>query len=286
MAAVALAALAGLFWGSMPLAVRHGLQRTPDLAAGVVVQCLVGLAVCGGLALALGEVECDVVPFLLIGLLVPGLSTILLTGAVREAGPSRASVLMNAAPLLSITIALVLLDEPFEPAVVLGAVLIVGGAVALAGERERPEHVRTLGLVLAVLTGISFAARDNLVRWLSIDTGVAPQLAGAATLAGALVITAAAVAAQPSRRESRARLTAALPAFAPAGVIMGVAYVAMYEAFFRGRVGVVSPLLATAAFWGVLLPWLVLRNVELVGRRLFVSALLIVAGGVLIGVFR
>jgi drug/metabolite transporter (DMT)-like permease len=284
--AVLFAAAAGFVFGLMPLGVRHGLKQAPDVMAGTVAQCVVGLAVCGAAAVALGEVEGNVGVFVLLGLLVPGLSTMLLTQAVREAGPSRASVLMNAAPLLSITMALVLLDEPFHPALVAGAVLIVGGAVWLAGERDRPEHVRTIGLVLAVLTGMSFAVRDNLVRWLSVDTSVAPQLAGSATLAGAAAVSAAAIALQPTRGAWRSRLGAAFPAFAPAGIVLGVAYITMYEAFFRGRVGVVSPMLATAAFWGVILPWFFLRNIELVGRRLFVAAVLIVAGGVLIGIFK
>jgi drug/metabolite transporter (DMT)-like permease len=286
MVAVFFAVAAGFVFGLMPLGLRHGLQRTPDVVAGVVVQCAIGLALCGGVAAALGELDGNVVPFLAIGLLVPGLSTMLLTGAVRDAGPSRTSMLINAAPLLSIGIALVLLDEPFHAALVGGAALIVGGAILLVGERQRPAHVRTIGLVLAVLTGVAFAVRDNLVRWISFDATVGPQLAGAATLAGALVLSAGIIAAQPARGLWRPRLAAALPAFAPAGVVMGVAYITMYEAFFRARVGVVSPLLATAAFWGVLLPWLLLRDVELVGRRLIVGAGLIVVGGVLIGIFR
>ena len=286
MLAVLFAAAAGFAFGLTPLGVRRGLQRAPDVMAGTVAQCVVGLVVCGSAAVALGEVDGNVGVFLLLGLLVPGLSTMLLTQAVREAGPSRVSLLMNAAPLLSITIALVLLDEPFHLALVAGAVMIVAGAVSLVGERSRPEHVRTIGLVLAVLTGMSFAVRDNLVRWLSVDTSVEPQLAGAATLAGAAAVSLAAIGLQSTRRAWRRRLGAAFPAFAPAGIVLGVAYITMYEAFFRGRVGVVSPLLATAAFWGVLMPWLILRNVDLVGRRLFVSAALIVAGGVLIGVFK
>jgi drug/metabolite transporter (DMT)-like permease len=285
-AAVLFAVTAGFVFGLAPLSVRFGLQRAPDVMAAVAVQSVVGLAICGTVAVALGDVHGNVVPFLVIGLLVPGLSTALLTGAVRHAGPSRASMLMNVAPLLSITIALVLLDEPFHVGVFAGGVMIVAGAMSLVGERVRPAHVRTLGLVLAILTGVSFALRDNLVRWVAIDTEVAPQLAGAATLTGALVFALLAIATQPSRAEWRGRLTAAAPPFAPAGVVLGVAYVTMYEAFFRGRVGVVSPLLATAAFWAVLLPWIFLRNVDLVGRRLLIGAVLIVAGGVLIGAFR
>lgn len=286
MLAVLFASLSGLTFGALPLLVRHGLARSGDVMAGVVAQSVVGLAVCGLVALARGQVHGNVVDFVLIGLLVPGLSTMLLTRAVREAGPTRVSVLMNSSPLLSITAALVLLGEPFQPALVLGALLIVLGAVSLVRERERPGHVRTLGLVLAGLTGVSFAVRDNLVRWLATGTTVAPQLAGAATLAGAALIAVVVMSFQPTRSEWRFRLATALPAYAPAGVGFGIAYATMYEAFFRGRVGIVSPLLATAAFWGVLAPWLLLRQVELVGRRLLASGVLIVGGGVLIGIFR
>jgi drug/metabolite transporter (DMT)-like permease len=284
--AVLFAALGGFVFGILPILVRHGLQRSRDVMAGVAVQSVVGLAVCGAVALVRGETHGNVLPFLLIGVLVPGLSTMLLTGAVREAGPSRTSMLMNAAPLLSITIALVLLDEPFHLALVAGAFLIVAGALALVGERGRPDHVRTVGLVLAAGAGTSFALRDNLVRWLATDTDVAPQLAGAATLTGALALSLVVVAAQPSRAEWRQRLAVSSRAFWPAGVGLGLAYITMYEAFFRGRVGVVSPLLATAAFWGVLVPWLFIRDIEVVGRRLLAGAVLIVAGGALIGVFK
>ena len=42
----------------------------------------------------------------------PGSSQLLFTLAVRDAGPSRTSVTVGTAPLFSVAIALVLLDEP------------------------------------------------------------------------------------------------------------------------------------------------------------------------------
>jgi uncharacterized membrane protein len=60
----------------------------------------------------------------------------------------------------------------------------------------------------------------------------------------------------------------------------------LFEAFARGRVSVVSPVVATESLWGVTLSWLVLQKSELVGVRLFAGAALVVAGGVLIGVYR
>jgi drug/metabolite transporter (DMT)-like permease len=77
-----------------------------------------------------------------------------------------------------------------------------------------------------------------------------------------------------------------LPLFVPAGLMFGLSYVALFEAYFRGRVTVVSPLVATESLWGVLLSALFFRRTELVGPRLLAGAALVVAGGALIGGFR
>jgi drug/metabolite transporter (DMT)-like permease len=49
---------------------------------------------------------------------------------------------------------------------------------------------------------------------------------------------------------------------------------------------VVAPLNATQSLWGVVFAALLLRRTEAIGRRLVLAALLVVAGGALIGVFR
>ena len=74
--------------------------------------------------------------------------------------------------------------------------------------------------------------------------------------------------------------------FVPAGILFGASYVSLFEAYYRGRVTVVAPLVATESLVGVGLSALFLRESELVGRRLVLGALLIVAGGALIGAFR
>ncbi len=77
-----------------------------------------------------------------------------------------------------------------------------------------------------------------------------------------------------------------LPRFAPAGAAFGLSYVALFEAYYRGRVSVVSPLVATESLWGVGLSALFLRQHERVGPRLFAGAGLVVVGGMLIGALR
>ena len=282
MDAVLLALASAFLFGAMTVALRFALRRAPDAGLGALLTILPALAVTLPFVAAQTVDLTAVWPFVLAGLLGPGLSQLLFTLAVRDAGPSRTSVAVGTAPLFSVVIALVFLDEPLLAGLVLGAILIVVGGVLLVGERGRPQHVKPIGLAFALLATVVFAVRDNLVRWLSLDTDVAPALAAAATLgAGGAVVAAWLLGSRRGRVSLRA-----LPAFVPSGVFFGLSYVCLFEAYYRGRVTVVSPLIATESLWGVTLSALFLRRHELVGPRLFAGAALVVAGGALIGIFR
>jgi drug/metabolite transporter (DMT)-like permease len=215
-------------------------------------------------------------------MLAPGGSQIFFTLAVRDAGASRASVVVGTAPLVAVAIALLVLGEPFRAPLVAGAVLIVAGGVALTLERGRPAHVLPIGLAFAFACTALFATRDNFVRWFSGETVVDALPAAAATLLGGTLV---AVGYLLTRRPRRPSLAAATP-FTRVGLLFGLSYVSLFEAYYRGRVSVVSPIVATETLFGVGLSVLLLRRTELVGRRLAAGAVLIVAGGALIGVFR
>ena len=276
-----LALASAALFGSMTVALRFALAREPDAEAGAVLTIAAALLVTLPFVAA-GEIDlAGTWPFLLAGVLGPGCSQLLFTLAVRDAGPSRTSVTVGTAPLFSVAIALVLLNEPAKAGVIAGAILIVTGGIVLVREPGRPEHVKWIGLAYALAATIIFAVRDNLVRHLSLDTGVEPALAAASTLfAGGVTVAVWLLV-------SRRRLpTTGFGAFAPAGVLFGLSYICLFEAYYRGRVSVVSPLVATESLWGVALSALLLRRHELVGPRLFGGAALVVAGGVLIGVFR
>jgi len=280
--AVLLALASAFLFGAMTVALRFALRRAPDAEVGALLTILPALAVTLPFVAAQAIDLSAIWPFLLAGLLGPGLSQLLFTLAVRDAGPSRTSVAVGTAPLFSVVIALIFLDEPLRAGLVLGALLIVVGGFLLVGERGRPEHVKRIGLVLAVVAAVVFAVRDNLVRWLSIDTDVSPALAAAATLgAGGLCVAAYVLATRRGRVSFRQ-----LPVFVPAGLLFGLSYICLFEGYYRGRVTVVSPLVATESLWGVGLSALLLRRHELVGPRLLGGAALVVAGGMLIGVFR
>jgi drug/metabolite transporter (DMT)-like permease len=228
----------------------------------------------------------DLWPFAVTGALAPGASQVLFIIAVRDAGPSRTSILIGIAPLLSVGIALVLLGEPLRPLLLLGTALVVAGGIALVRERERPSHFRLLGVVLALMCAVLFAVRDNVVRWAARDVHPPPLVATDVSLAAATLFMLAYV--LVVRRDRVATgLRSALLAFAPAGVGLALAYDCLLEAFDRGRVSIVAPLNATQSLWAVLFSSLVYgRQAELIGGRLVVAGALIVAGAAVIGAVR
>jgi drug/metabolite transporter (DMT)-like permease len=280
--AVLLAVSSAALFGAMTVALRPALARgtTAELGALMTVLPALGVAAVAAVVTFDGDVA-GVWVFALAGLLGPGLSQTLFTLGVRDAGPARASVTVGTAPLFSVAIALVFLGEPVVAGVLAGAVLIVAGGLLLAGERERPKHFKRIGIAFALAATVVFATRDNLVRWVAVDTDVSPQLATLAILAAGAYVTTVWV------TLTRQRISfGSLPSFLPAGILFGLSYVCLFEAFYRGPVTVVSPLVATESLWGVAFSALFFRRVEVIGLRLVGGAALIVAGGVLIGVFR
>jgi len=141
----------------MSVAVRFGVRRSQDAELGslamtsgaFVLTAIVGLAATRELDLS------EIWPFLIAGLLAPGLSQVIFVRAVREVGAARSSVLMGTAPLVAVAIALVFLHEPVRAPLLIGAGLIVGGGIALARERVRPADFRR------VTEGPHVGARDS-----------------------------------------------------------------------------------------------------------------------------
>jgi uncharacterized membrane protein len=266
----------------MSVALRMALDRDPDVALATLATAgtalVVALVAAAAEAPARGLHLSSAWPFLLAGLLSPGAAQIFVTIAIRESGSSRVSMVFGTAPLVSVTIALVFLNEPASAPLIVGAVLIVTGGVLLARERERPAHLNRLGLVFAFVGATLFAIRDNLVRHLAVgSTAVPPAVAASAALLGGTALVAV---------WARTGIGRRWLVFMPAGLLFGASYITLFEAYYRGRVTIVAPLVAIESLFGVVLSALFLRGSENVGRRLLLCAALIVAGGALISIYR
>ena len=119
MTAVILAASSAFLFGVMTVLVRMALVTGVRPEAGTLFTIVPACTVTGVVALARGDWDLTTAwPFVVAGLLAPGIAQILFTFAVRDAGASRTSVTVGTAPLFAVATALVFLDEPLvaEPA--------------------------------------------------------------------------------------------------------------------------------------------------------------------------
>jgi drug/metabolite transporter (DMT)-like permease len=282
---VVFACVAGMFFGAMNVTMRRGLDRLRDVDAASVVIASFGLVLVAVTAVASGATfdVGDLWPFLAIGAFVPGLSQLGVVHAVKAAGASRAGILFGMAPLFSALFAIAAFDEPLRWPLVLGTLLVVAGGVALAWEGERPAEYRAYGALLAVGVAVMFGLRDNAARAAGEDGGAEPLAQSTAILLGASLVLIVNLLRQ---RSTVSRLRAALPPFASSGVLAALAQVTLFEALDRARVTVVAPLAGTGVLWTVVFAAIFLGRSELVGRRLIVVALLVVAGGTLVGATR
>jgi drug/metabolite transporter (DMT)-like permease len=285
--AIVLAAAAAMLFGALAVAIRFALRTDADPDAGALVTTFVACVLCIVIAAVLGQWSHvawgDTWPFLVAGTVAPGISQLLFTRAVGLIGASRTTILVGISPVLSAAIAIALLGEPFRAALVVGTVLVVAGGTMLAWQRGGPFGLLSLGGALAALAAVLFSVRDNFVRWAERGSSVPGVVAASCSLAAATVVLLFVVAA---RGRTRRRITLAARPFLLSGLLYGGAYALLLTAFDRGRVTVVAPLYATESLWAVVFAAIVLRRAEGIGARVVAAALLVVAGGALIGGFR
>jgi drug/metabolite transporter, DME family len=271
--------------GGLNITMRRGLARVGDVNAGSAVIATLAFALVATTAVASGsELDAgELWPFLALGAFVPGLSQLLAMHAVQAAGASRAGILFGMAPLFSALIAIVAFSEPLRWPLAAGTLLVVAGGVALAWEGERPVDYRAYGAVLAVTVSAAFGLRDNVARAVSESVAADALAQATALMLGASLVLLANLLRQ---RSPRARLGAAFVPFASSALVTALAQATLLEALDRGRVTVVAPLVGTGVLWTVVFAAIFLGRSELVGPRLIVVALLVVAGGTLVGATR
>jgi len=282
--AIGLALVSAALFGAMPVAVRFAFAYpVPAVAGTLIMQSATFAVLVCGMVVQGGATLVGLVPFVLAGAIAPGASQIFITLGIRDAGSSRASVAFGTAPLFAVALAVGVFGETPSVGVLAGAFLVVGGGMAVAAERDRPAHIRRIGIAYALFGAALFAFRDNLVRHLSLDTDVPSMTGGVAMLAAGMAVTAVFVGIRRERLRWPLRATAR---WLVPGVLVGLSYVALFEAYYRGDVSVVAPVVGTESLWGVGFSALLLHETERVGSRLVLGAALVVAGGVLIAVFR
>jgi drug/metabolite transporter (DMT)-like permease len=218
--------------------------------------------------------------FVAVGLLYPGVVTLMTFEANRVLGPVITGALGNLAPLFAVAVAVIVLAEPLRPLQLAGILAIVAGVVVLPLRRNgESASWRSWYLLLPLLAA---AMRGLIQPTIKLGLDIWPS-AFAATLisyimSSLVVITTARLRTgrflAPAAGHGRAW-------FLAVGVCNGLAVLLMYAALANGPVALVSPLVATYPLVTATVGALVLGKAER-GMHAVLGAALTVAGVVLL----
>ena len=290
-----LALLAGALAGASNVWTRVGIGRVRDVDAASLTMIAVSFIVVGAIAASVTRQAPsldDLWPYLVIGVFVPGLLIYAFIWAVREAGPSRTAVIINTFPLFAATLAIIFLDEPLRVGLAVGTVLVVVGTIGIAAGAAAPADYRgaafRLALGVMLISAVVIGGRDTVVRWASEGQEISSLVGAATTMASgsATVLLYVVYRGIGVRPGLPTRIRRTLVPFAAIGAVAAANTMLIFEAFERGRVTVVSPLIGTAMLWTLVFSVLTFGRSEGLGRRLIASALLVAGGVALIGVTR
>jgi drug/metabolite transporter, DME family len=268
-------------FGVAGVLLRRGLQHANPLSAAVVSITVTTAFVWFFTLLSrpIGQlVTWRVWPFLVAGLVAPGLARLMFFVGIDRIGVARAFSLMATAPLFAVAIAMVFLGERPTPVLLLGAVAIAGGSTLLTRRSPHEARWRLRDMIFPALGALGFALRDNLSRWGLRDYGDSLAAAAAATLTSLLVMWICAAAWRAQLRLPRTSLLF----FVLSGICEGSAYLLMWRALAIGNVSVVSPLVNSHSIVAITLAAIFLRDLERVTWRIVLAAALIVAGVALV----
>ncbi|HEX9463917.1 MAG TPA: DMT family transporter [Alphaproteobacteria bacterium] len=197
-----------------------------------------------------------------VGLIYPGVVTLLTFEGSRRMGPTITGTVGSTAPFFAIIAAVLFLGErPTLLAAVAVAAIIAGVALLTWQPRDTPRSWprRALWLPIggAMLRGIAQAVlKLGLLAWPN------PFAAGVIgyTLSSAVVTTSVRLREGPSRPALNRKGVAW---FMLVGVVNGAATFSLYAALNQGNVSVVAPLVATYPLFTLLLGALLLHNERL-----------------------
>lgn len=265
---VALALAASVCFGAQTLFVRRGLSQDTESTplAAAIVTLSTSFAVLSVVLLARrGIPDLPVLallaPFVAAGVLDPGVSRLLFYEGIDRIGPSVTAAVTAGSPAVATLIAVVFLGERVTPVKVVGVGLVVVGVAIIQLRRPNPEGSDAEVELDAVREELLDASPRNLAFPVAAAVCIAVSfvvvkvgLGGAVdTLVGTTVAQFAAVLALiplalgsgRARAYTRHASAAALRSFVAAGLLVGVAWYAMFLALDLGSVVTVLPIVST-----------------------------------------
>ena len=282
-------ALATAFFSALHNVLTKKGLRYSNAATAVIISLVINIIFLWGVSLLFVPLDSLASPgiliFVIVGLFQPGLTRLLTYKGIETLGVAIADPMRATTPLFGALCAILLLGEEMTPPVFWATLLIIAGITLLSHRGRSVNRIRLL-YILYPLSSSLLAGFSQVLRKFGLGAVPHPFLAAAVTATSSLGVSLLTLWLSGKRKESLFLDRRCLPYYLPAGVAVSLAMVSIYFALDLGKVTVVTPISSTAPLFALTLSALFLRDVERVTMKIVFGACLIVAGVLLISMWR
>src|ERR1044071_7683751 len=224
--------------------------------------------------------------FVVVGLFQPGLTRLLTYKGIDALGVAITDPIRATTPLFSAMMAIIFLGERMTVAIVLATLMIMGGITLLSwrsGSIKLPGSAIFLWYPIAAS---ALAGASQVVRKFGLAAVPHPFLAAAVTATSSFVVSILTLWYVEKSKETWKMNRECFGWFIAAGVTVSLAMTCIYYALDLGKVSVVIPLSSTGPFFSLIFTALFLRDVERVTLRIVLAASMIIAGVLVITLWK
>ena len=265
---------AGLFCGTSPVLVKRGLVDS-DVSAATLIQQAAILFTLIVFTLLEGSVSpgrvstLAICVFIAIGTVGAYLGRTLFVKSVDQIGATRAQLVNNTSPLVTVLLAALLLGERLTVTVLLGVILIVSGIFFIPKAETQSDHVPTKRIltVTSILATICYGLVP-VMKKVATDNGGSPMLGALIIHAtGLLLLLTLGSLLKIELKWQKVPLPSFL-CFAIAGVLQAIGSIFTLNALLFAPASVVAPIWNTQPIISFFLARVTLKGIEVVTFRM------------------
>jgi drug/metabolite transporter (DMT)-like permease len=289
MIGIALALLSALSFGLSQILVRKNLDKSNFVYISLTVT-IMGNIILWPLALTFTNLSTvnpeGLLLFVFAGLLAPGIARLFYFKGMETAGISANASIFATYPLYTSITAILLLGEALTIENWIGLACIIAGVIFVGRNINngdaRPKSTSKKGLIVPILGSLALAF-SQIVRKEGLNIYDQPLLGVAVGYSTSLIVYLLILVFSSGTRASRFSRKD-LKLFWKPGVGIAAGWLLSFLALSQEMVSIVAPILQTELLFILFFAYIFLRKFEKFSFKLIASALLIVAGVILISI--
>lgn len=283
---VVLALLSSVFFAASQILIRKNIEKSSYLNVSLTVT-IMGNIVLWPLAVVFTDFNQvnpqGILLFVIAGFLAPGVARLIYFKGMKTVGISANSTIFSTYPLYTTLIAVTFLGEILTPQNWIGLACIITGVLFIGktvNQNSLTKHVTTKGLIIPVV-GSLIIAFSQIIRKEGLNLYNQPLLGVAIGYTTSLIFYLLVLAFSKTDASSKYSKKD-LKLLWKSGIGIAAGWLLSFFALSQEMVSIIVPLLQTELLFILLFSYIFLRKIEKFSITLVASALIIIAGIILI----